>query len=124
MAAARGATGAADTADLDRLEAEVEAEENDGSVVVTLSTEEDDADITVPPVARWRASAKNALFSRGDTLLWATGTLSPADARAWARLDPTTEESDRFFEAWGEASGQGMGESRASRRASARTRGR
>jgi hypothetical protein len=56
-----------DTADADRLAAEVNAEdevEDDGSIVVTLETDRGFADITVPPAGRWRSQARAALFSR------------------------------------------------------------
>lgn len=105
----------------ERMQAEVEAELDDGSVVVTLSTEAGDADITVPPLNRWRAMARNALFSRGDSLLWASRTLSADDARAWLELDPDGGESDAFFAEWGRLTGQSAGESQASNRASRRT---
>jgi hypothetical protein len=114
-----------DTADADRMAAEVDTEEQaeaDGSIVVTLETDRGFADITVPPPGRWRSQARAALFSRGDDFTWAALTLSVKDAQAWARLDPTKDDSDAFFEAWGEATGERLGESRPSNRASRHTR--
>jgi hypothetical protein len=114
-----------DATDADRLAAEVDAEdeaEDDGSIVVTLETDRGFADITVPPPGRWRSQARAALFSRGDDFTWAALTLSVKDAQAWARLDPTKDDSDAFFEAWGEATGERLGESQPSNRASRRTR--
>lgn len=96
---------------LSAVEAEVAAEENgDGSVVVTLRTELGFADIRVPPMGRWRALARNAIFTRGDSLLWAAKTLSPTDAQQWVRLDPSGEEVDEFFEDFGRASEQALGD--------------
>lgn len=116
-----------DTADqpdgLDLVRNEVEAEQADGYVTVTLVTEFGEADIRVPPLSKWRSTARNALFSRGDDMAWAVTTLSEDDAEAWMELDPTKGESEAFFKAWGEKTGSTMGESRASRRASARSRG-
>jgi hypothetical protein len=114
-----------DTADADRLAAEVNAEdevEDDGSIVVTLETDRGFADITVPPAGRWRSQARAALFSRGDDFTWAALTLSVADAQTWARLDPTKDDSDEFFARWGEETGQNLASSQPSNRASRRTR--
>jgi hypothetical protein len=116
------AVAADDMDDADRLAAEVEVEDAapDGSIVVTLETDRGVADITVPPVGRWRSQARAALFSRGDDLTWAALTLAPKDAQQWADLDPTKDDSDEFFRQWGEAGGQRLGESQSSNRASRR----
>lgn len=114
-----------DEHDRQMLAAEVEVAEeqgDDGSVVVTLQTAEGDADIRVPPLSRWRSTARNALFSRGDDMFWAAKTLSQKDAQAWADLDPTQEESQDFFQQWGELTGMSLGNGAASNRASRRMR--
>lgn len=111
---------ARDDLDAERMEAEVAAEDDDGSVVVTLTTDLGFADIRVPPIGQWRSMARNALF-RMDDLHWASSVLSTQDAKEWYRLDPTQDEVNGFFELWGEATGQNLAESRRERRASART---
>lgn len=115
--------GNPDPTDYEAVRAEVEAEQasNDGSIVVTLSTDLGEADIRVPPLSRWRSQARAALFTRGDDLTWAARTLSRDDAQAWAELDPTQEETNTFFAEWGRLTGQSLGGSRAERRSSART---
>jgi len=77
----------------------------DGSVVVRLVTEFGEADITVPPQAKWRSSARHALFTNGDDLGWARSVLSETDMKAWLDLDPTQDEMEAFFRAWGRATG-------------------
>jgi hypothetical protein len=77
----------------------------DGAVVVRLITEVGEADIRVPPQKAWRSSARHALFTAGDDLSWAHATLSEADAKEWAELDPTNEEAEKFFRDWGRATG-------------------
>jgi hypothetical protein len=72
------------------------AKPDDGSVVVTLSTEAGEAEIRVPPRGKWKSMARNRL-SQGDDLGWAVLTLSREDAEAWIDLDPDQEESSRFF---------------------------
>lgn len=84
----------------------------DGWVVVRLSTKRGEADITVPPQDDWLATARNAIFTRGDDLAWAIETLSPDDAVTWGELNPTSRESQAFLTAWGRTQGN-----RAARRA-------
>lgn len=109
----------------ERLQAEVESEDEaveDGSVVVTLETDRGFADITVPPMGRWRSMARAALFSRGDDLTWAALTLSPTDAQTWSKLDPTKDDADGFFARWGESTGENLAKQQGQNRASRRTR--
>lgn len=109
-------------AGLSRVRAEVAAETE--GLVVTLVTDRGEADITVPPLSKWRSTARAALFSRGDDLSWALLTLSRDDAEAWTDLDPTMADVQDFMADWSRAGGEDVGGSRASRRSSARTRGR
>lgn len=86
----------------------------EGEVIVRLVTEVGDADIRVPAMGKWRASARNALNTRGDDLAWAAVTLSDEDFNAWKDLDPTKDEIESFFEEYGRKSGAS---NRADRRA-------
>ncbi len=72
------------------------------SVVVRLVTVNGEADITVPPRNKWRSMARNRLSSNDD-MGWAVLTLSREDAEAWVDLDPDTDESTAFFEAFDKA---------------------
>lgn len=100
---------AASVTNLAALEAEVDTEVDDGSVIVPLVTDLGAGDIRVPALDRWRSVARNALFSRGDDLLWAQRTLSVGDYVTWTQLDPTKDEADEFFAAFGRATGQSLG---------------
>lgn len=113
-----------DTDPIEAIEAEIDAEDDDGSITVTLSTDRGDVDIQVPPIGQWRSLARNALFTRGDDLTWAASVLSAVDSRKWFEADPTKDEADQFFADWAENTGQTLGESRAARRASTRASGR
>lgn len=112
--------------DAERLRAEAQAEQDwpDGTVGVMLYTDRGEELIHVPPQNTWRSTATAALFSRNDSLTWAVVTLSFEEASAWERLDPTGDDVQKFFAAWGRITGQSLGESRASRRSSKSTRGR
>ena len=106
------------------VQAETAAEERvepDGSIVVTLRTDLGEAPIRVPPINRWRSSARNAIFSRMDDLFWAGKTLTPQEFLTWTKLDPTQDDVEEFFNTWGELTGQALGESLASRQSSTRT---
>lgn len=89
----------------------VEAESK--PVAVLLTTEVGEATIVVPPVNRWKASALHAL-NKGDSIAWATTTLSKDDLAAWTELDPTLDELGTFLEAWTDKSQVDLGESQAS----------
>jgi hypothetical protein len=98
--------------------------QDNGSFVVLLVTDGGSEKITVPPIGRWKSSARNALFTRGDDAAWAVTTLSPDDVERWMSLDPTKDEAEEFIADFYRLAGQNLGESRASRRSSTRTRGR
>ena len=98
-------------------------EPDDGCVTAVLHTRFGEGKFRVPPFNQWGSVARNAL-NRQDDLTWAQRTLTPIEALEWMRLDPTTTDTDRFFNAWADAVGQSLGESSASRRSSTRTRGR
>lgn len=104
----------------DQLQAEVLAEtlaDDDGSVVVQLVTADDKVDIRVPPIGRWRSSARAAVFAfPPNELHWAVLTLSREDARLWLTLDPTYDEAQAFFQRWQEATGLSIPQSAASPR--------
>lgn len=91
--------------------------EADGKPVpVSLETTVGKATIVVPPVNRWKSSARHALTAKGggDDYTWAKTTLSAKDFAEWERLDPDVDESLAFFTAWSEKSGISVGESQAS----------
>lgn len=91
--------------------------ESDGKPVpVSLETVAGKATIVVPPVNRWKSSARHALTAKGggDDYTWAKTTLSEADFATWERLDPDVDETLAFFKAWSEKSGISVGESKAS----------
>jgi hypothetical protein len=99
------------------VEAEVEAEADDGAVVVELVTADGSEDIRVPPTGTWKARAQRHL-NVGDFDSWAELVL-PADEREkWTDLDPTNDDVVAFFERWKELGGQDAGKSRNSRRSS------
>ncbi len=82
---------------IEAAEAEPQPEKkDDGSIVVRLVTDLGEADITVPPRARWRSTARNRLSSQDD-LGWAAGTLSDDDVKTWIDLDPVWEDVENFF---------------------------
>lgn len=101
---------------LGRLQDEVVAENKpaatsepaDGSAIITLVTRHGEGDIRVPPMSTWGSFARSALF-RNDDFMWAQTTLSPADFMMWAQLDPTLDESQRFFMKWGQRVGEDLG---------------
>jgi hypothetical protein len=96
----------------DRLQAEVLAEtlaEDDGSVVIQLETVDGKVDIRVPPIGRWRSSARAAILAGSNDLHWAVLTLSREDAAQWIGLDPTLDDVRAFFSRWQEATGQSLG---------------
>lgn len=103
--------------DAERARAEVQAEQDwpKGTIGLTLYTDRGNALIHVPPRNKWRASAVNAL-NNDDSLGWAMSALDQDEALTWRELDPTVDETERFFRAWGRIVGQTMGESRASKR--------
>lgn len=104
---------------LHAVQAEVAAETGDGLIPVTLTTINGEHEFRVPPQNKWRAQAKNALMSRGDSLMWAALTLGAADAQMWADLDPDGDEVEQFFEDFGRVGGVDF-QNRASRRSSQR----
>lgn len=91
----------------------------EGWFMVTLRTADGEADLAVPPMDDWRATAKNAAFTRGDELAWAVETLSAEDSRQWLELNPTGRETREFFTEWGRLVGLAEG-NRAHRRAQGR----
>lgn len=101
---------------LDAVEAEAVAD--DGSVTVTLA---DTAEIRVKPVKEWRASGIRAM-REGDFDTWAEKALDADSYEAWTEVDPTMQEVEDFFTAWGELTGQDQGKSRNSGRSSKSTR--
>lgn len=96
--------------------AEEKREAPEGHVVVRLVTELGEADVTVPPRAKWRSTARNRL-SQGDDLGWAAGTLSDDDVRTWIDLDPVQVDVEEFFERFNKLAPE---ENRAARRAKQR----
>lgn len=91
----------------------------DGEILVRLTTDDGEADLIVPPMGRWKSSARNALMTRGDDMAWAVLTLSDEDAETWLDLDPTKDDTEVFFQRWRDAGG-GESANRATRRAEAR----
>lgn len=92
--------------------AETKAEQlvdENGAILVTLSTRLGFHDVRVPPYEDWSAIAVHAM-NREDTLTWAQQTLTPADAMAWMRLNPSIKEARAFFGDWGAKIGQSLGE--------------
>src|SRR4051812_14798327 len=87
------------------VQAEVAGETGDGRIAVTLSTINGEHEFLVPPLNKWRAQAKSALMSRGDSLMWAALTLGAEDGQVWADLDPDGDEVEEFFRRVGEAGG-------------------
>jgi hypothetical protein len=96
---------------------EAEAVAGEGPVTVELAGEP----IEVLPVRQWRSSALRAL-REGDFEDWAERSLTENGHEKWLEVDPTIEEVEAFFEAWGEKSGERVGKSSPSRRSSTRTR--
>jgi hypothetical protein len=99
------------------VQAEVEAEDSDGSVVVELVTDDGAEDISVPPPGRWKARAQRML-AQGDFDSWAEVVLPEADRAKWVELDPTNDDVQVFFEKWKDVGGQDTGKSSSSRRSS------
>jgi hypothetical protein len=98
---------------LEAVQAETRAEQlvdENGAVLVTLSTRLGFHDVWVPPYDEWTSIARHAL-NREDDLTWAQQVLSPADAMQWMRLNPTLKEQRSFFEAYGVALGRSVGQS-------------
>ncbi len=85
-------------------------------IVVKLITDLGEADISVPPRAKWRSTARNRI-SQGDDLGWAAGTLSDADVRTWIDLDPVPADVEEFFERFNKLAPE---DNRAARRAKQR----
>ncbi len=97
---------------LDAAEAETRAErlvDENGAILVTLTTRLGFHDMRVPPVEEWTSIARHAI-NREDDLTWAQQTLSPADAMRWMQLNPTLKEQRAFFTAWANTVGQSLGE--------------
>lgn len=99
------------------VQAEVDAETDDGSVVVELSTDDGAADIHVPAPGRWKARAQR-LLAQGDFDSWAELVLPKPERVKWVDLDPTNDDVQAFFEKWQELGGQDLGKSPSSRRSS------
>lgn len=97
---------------LTAVQAETRAEQHtddDGRIVVTLTTRYGWHDMHVPPYEEWTSIARHAM-NREDGLTWAQQTLSPADAVRWLQLNPTVKDEREFFEEWGRRLGQSLGE--------------
>lgn len=77
----------------------------DGSVVVTLTTEAGQADMHVKAVQKWKASGVRGM-RQGDFDTWAEKALSAESYKQWVRLDPDLDEVEVFFESWNEVTGQ------------------
>lgn len=75
----------------------VVADPDDGRVKLTLHTENGSGDFWVPPMNKWRAQARSALMTRGDSLFWAAKTLTAEEVERWAELDPSGDEFEPFF---------------------------
>jgi hypothetical protein len=92
--------------------AEAEARSDPGvSTTLQLAGE----DITIRPVKQWRTSAIGAL-NVGDFDKWAASALEPDSAALWLEIDPTIEDVETMFKAWGELTGQTVGKSARSAR--------
>jgi hypothetical protein len=94
---------------LSPIEAEVRTERDD-HVTATLTTRHGSEKFQVPPIRLWGSVARNAMFTRGDDLLWAQRTLPLSDVERWARLDPTAEDAGLFLEEIMRSTGQNPGE--------------
>jgi hypothetical protein len=82
----------------DATEADVEvADGDDERTRITLHTDNGSGDFWVPPMNTWRAQARSALMTRGDSLFWAAKTLTADEAIRWAELDPSADETEPFF---------------------------
>jgi hypothetical protein len=96
------------------VQAEVKAEglvDENGAILVTLSTRLGFHDMRVPPMTEWTSVARHALQQvPSDDLTWAVRTLSQADALKWMQLDPTGKESQAFFHEWSRKLGMSLGE--------------
>lgn len=104
--------------DAERLAADATAPArvaDDGSMLVPLVTVNGSADIRIPAPRKWRAVAKNALFSQGDALTWAGRTLSTDDYATFIQLDPDGDELDAFWREWGRLTGEALADFLASR---------
>jgi hypothetical protein len=90
----------------------VEADANtpDGSALVVLHTDTDEVKVTIPPVGKWRTRA-NRLLREADFDGWAKAVLSDEDWEAWEAADPTNDDVEEFFKAWGEVTGENRGKS-------------
>lgn len=99
------------------VQAEVEAETGDGRIAVTLSTVNGEHEFRVPPMNKWRAQARSALVSRGDSLMWAALTLGTEDAAIFAELDPDGDEQQEFFQEFSRLGGMDF-QNRTARRSS------
>lgn len=104
--------------DAERLAADatsVERAGDDGSMLVSLVTVNGSAELRIPAPRKWRAVAKNALFSQGDALTWAGRTLSTDDYATFIQLDPDGDELDAFWREWGRLTGEALADFLASR---------
>lgn len=90
--------------ELEALEAEAEQEDN-APARVTLKTANGQAAIHVPPINKWRSSAKNDLFGMGNDYAWARAVLSESDFEKYEKLDPDGDEFDDFMRSFFKASG-------------------
>lgn len=83
--------------------------DEDGSLLVTLTTRLGFHDMRVPPMEAWTSSARHALNRvPSDDLTWAMRTLPSGDAMKWMQLDPTTKDVNAFFDEWGRLLGQSL----------------
>jgi hypothetical protein len=91
-----------------------DADSTSAGVEVTLSTDDGDVTVTVPPVGRWYTEATEALeeskFNR-----WAELVLSDEDAEAWRSVRKRNDDVVAFFMSWQTAAGEAAGGSSASR---------
>lgn len=97
--------------DLEAIRAETRAEQvvdENGALLVTLTTRVGSHDMRVPRMEEWTSIARHAV-NRNDDLTWAQQTLSVADAMMWMKLNPTLKEMNEFFEAFGRATGESLG---------------
>lgn len=90
-------------------------------VLVPFVTDDAQFDVLVPPPGRWKSRATQALRS-GDFLAWAQIALGADDSAAIIDADPTNDDFELFFTAWGEASGEALGKSRSSATSSRSTK--
>lgn len=113
------------TEPLKAVEAEAETldmEDAEQIPVFTLRTELGETEIHVPPIRKWRSTARHALLTVGDEITWGESVLSAEDLAEWRRCDPDVDEAGAFFAEVLKFYGEDLPKSAASPRSSRSTR--